>query len=58
MYVPAKDEARVTNTGTPASKAEGVKYLRLENGTAVYTVGSVCYRFQSTLSEVGKPGND
>ena len=53
VYVPAKDEAGVTESGKPAAKAKGVKFLRMENTTAVYAVGSGIYRFQSAL-----PGKD
>jgi len=49
VYVPAKDEAGVTEGDKPVSKANGVKFLRMENGAAVYEVGSGSYRFQSTL---------
>lgn len=51
VFVPALDQTAVTESGKPASKAEGVKFLRMENGAAIYTVGSGNYRFQSTLSE-------
>jgi len=51
VFVPAKDAAGITESGKPASKAEGVKFLRLENGTAVYAVGSGTYQFQSVLTE-------
>lgn len=47
VYVPAKDAAGVTESGKPAGQAEGVKFLRMENGAAVYAVGSGCYRFCS-----------
>ena len=49
VYVPAKDEASVTESDTPASKANGIKYLRMENGAAVYAAGSGTYRFQAQL---------
>jgi alpha-L-rhamnosidase len=65
VYIPAKDEAGVTESGPstsllrqdsgqvragkPAAKADGVKFLRMENGAAVYEVGSGAYQFQSTL---------
>jgi alpha-L-rhamnosidase len=49
VYVPAKDETGVTESGKPASKADGVKFLRLENGAAVYEVGSGNYKFQTTF---------
>jgi alpha-L-rhamnosidase len=47
VYVPAKDEAGVTEGNMPASKANGVKFLRMENDAAVYEVGSGCYQFYS-----------
>ena len=47
IHVPAKDAAGVTESGLPAVDAKGVKFLRMENGAAVYEVGSGCYRFCS-----------
>ena len=51
VFVPvaAKDAASVMETGKPASEAKGVKFLRLENSTAVYEVGSGTYQFQSGI---------
>jgi len=49
VYVPTKDAAGVTGSGKPATKAKGVKFLRLEAGAAMYAVGSGTYRFESTL---------
>ncbi len=54
MYVPAEDANKVTESGKPAAKAEGVKFVRMENGAAVYAVGSGTYRFQSTSPEIIK----
>ena len=59
---PAKDAEGVTESGPstefragkPAAKAEGVKFLRIENNAAVYAVGSGTYRFQSALSKAVK----
>jgi alpha-L-rhamnosidase len=56
VYVPvlskvegaAKDAASVTESGKAIAQAAGVKFLRMENGAAVYTVASGTYRFQST----------
>jgi len=45
VYVPTKDVAGVTESGKPAVRAIGVKFLRMENDAAVYEVGSGCYRF-------------
>ena len=54
VYVPATDAAGVTESDQLADKAVGVKFLRIENNTAVYAVGSGTYRFQSDLPEVVK----
>jgi len=54
VYVPAKDEASVTESDTPASKANGVKFLRMDASAAVYAVDSGTYRFQSTFPETVK----
>lgn len=43
---PAKDAADVTESGKPANTAEGVKFLRMENHTAVYAVESGSYAFK------------
>ena len=51
VYVPAKDAAKVAESGKPAAKAEGVKFLRMEASAAVYAVRSGTYRFQSTFPE-------
>jgi alpha-L-rhamnosidase len=49
VYVPAKDETGVTESGQPAVKAKGVMFLRMESGAAVYEVGSGTYVFRSAL---------
>jgi alpha-L-rhamnosidase len=54
VYVPAKDAAGITESNKPAVEADGVKFLRMENGTAVYAVGSGIYRFRSSLTETVK----
>jgi hypothetical protein len=38
----------------PASKAKGVKFLRMEANAVVYEVGSGTYQFQSSLPETIK----
>ena len=45
VYVPAKDAAAVSEGGKPAAQADGVKFLRMDNGAAVFAVGSGVYRF-------------
>jgi alpha-L-rhamnosidase len=54
IYVPAKDTASVTESGKPATKAVGLKFLRMENNAAVYAVGSGNYQFQSALIKTAK----
>jgi alpha-L-rhamnosidase len=48
IYVPAKNAESVTESGQPAAVSEGVKFLRMEAGTAVYEVCSGSYVFVST----------
>jgi len=47
--VPTKDAAGVSESGKPASTAEGVTFLRMEGDAAVFRVGSGHYRFQSGM---------
>ena len=49
VRVPAKDAASVTECGKPAAEAEGVKFLRMEDGAAVYAVVSGAYQFEAVL---------
>ncbi len=47
VCVPATGPAKVTESGKPATEAEGVTFLRVENGYAMFKVGSGRYRFLS-----------
>ena len=57
VYVPAKDTVSVTESGKaivnadrPAlSSVEGIKFVRMDNGAAVFEVGSGRYSFGSSL---------
>jgi alpha-L-rhamnosidase len=49
VYVPAKDAGTVTEGGQPVAQAQGVKFLREENGAAVYEIGSGTYEFASEM---------
>jgi hypothetical protein len=49
VHVPAKDAAKVTESGEPADQADGVALLRMEKGRAVFEVGSGSYAFTSTI---------
>ena len=45
VYVPAQARAKVTESGKPADHALGIKFLRWEDGAAVYDVASGRYSF-------------
>jgi alpha-L-rhamnosidase len=47
IYVPARDAARVLESGQPASKSRSLKFLRMEKGNAVFEAGSGHYSFRS-----------
>ena len=47
VFVPARDASAVTESGTPASTARSVKFLRMEKDCAVFEVGAGEYRFSS-----------
>ena len=49
VFVPAKPSADVTEGGRPAASGRGVKFLREENGCAVFEIGSGDYDFESKL---------
>ena len=49
VFVPAQSSALVTESGKPASQSRGVKFLREENGRAVFEIGSGDYDFESRL---------
>jgi alpha-L-rhamnosidase len=45
IYVPARDAARVSEGDGPAARAAGVTFVRMDDGAAVFEVGSGQYRF-------------
>ncbi|MFI8895745.1 family 78 glycoside hydrolase catalytic domain [Streptomyces paradoxus] len=45
VHVPAGSRDAVTEGGRPADKAKGVRFLRMEDGAAVFQVGSGTYDF-------------
>jgi alpha-L-rhamnosidase len=57
IYVPAKDAASVTEGDTLACHANGVHFLRLEAGRALFEVGSGHYVFTSALPASKGQGN-
>ncbi|HET6668370.1 MAG TPA: family 78 glycoside hydrolase catalytic domain, partial [Intrasporangium sp.] len=55
VHVPAQRKWEVTEGGRPAYEAEGVKFLRMEDGAAVLEVGSGDYEF-TTDAVLGRVG--
>jgi alpha-L-rhamnosidase len=47
VWIPAKDANSVTESGGAAARARGVKFVRAENGGALFEVESGTYRFQA-----------
>jgi alpha-L-rhamnosidase len=47
IYIPAEKQAEVTESGKQTSKVEGVKFIKVEDGRAVYEIGSGSYHFSS-----------
>ena len=49
VYIPAADAANVTESGESIDKVEGVRFIKMENDRALFTVGSGTYSFQSVM---------
>ena len=47
IYIPAEKQAEVTESGKQTSKSEGLIFIKLEDGRAVYEIGSGSYHFSS-----------
>ena len=45
VYLPAQDTRSVTESGKPIARSTGVKFLRMQDGNAVYDVASGDYKF-------------
>jgi len=54
VWVPAANAASVTESGKPAAQADGVDFLRMEDGCAVYQVGSGRYVFTGRMARTGE----
>jgi|YelNatPaOPRAMG01_1025707.scaffolds.fasta_scaffold09217_4 alpha-L-rhamnosidase len=52
IYIPAKKESDVMEGGTVASRASGVKFVKLEDGRAIYRINSGSYHFVSKNCDV------
>ena len=49
VYIPAESARNITESGRPATEAEGVQFLQIKQGTAVFIIGSGHYRFESIM---------
>jgi alpha-L-rhamnosidase len=49
VYIPTKDRNSVHEGRRAADQSEGVRFLRMENNTAIYEVGSGSYTFTAAL---------
>ena len=47
VHVPTSDPGKITESGKPATQSPGVKLLRVEDGKAIFEVGSGTYDFTS-----------
>ena len=47
LFLPASSENDVRENGYPVNETEGIKFIRLEDGKAVYTLQSGKYRFET-----------
>ncbi|MBI3851169.1 MAG: glycoside hydrolase family 78 protein [Verrucomicrobia bacterium] len=50
VYVPAAGVDEVTESGKPATSTPGVKFLRVDDGDAVFEVGSGRYQFAAPMN--------
>lgn len=49
VFIPTNNAANITESGNPVAEASGVRFLRMENNNALYSVVSGIYLFHSTL---------
>ena len=54
VFVPAKSSADLTEGGKSIDRVKGVKFLRQEDGRAVFEIGSGKYAFNSRISPTTK----
>jgi len=49
VYMPAQSAGDITESGRPATEAEGVRFLRIKQEKAVFATGSGHYEFESKM---------
>lgn len=47
LSLPTSSEISIKENGKPVKKAKGIKFLKYENGKAIYELGSGSYKFTS-----------
>lgn len=52
VYVPAENVDSITEQGRPASDAQGIEFIRMENGRAVFEVNSGHYQFKTGAAPI------
>ena len=50
IYLPAEDIGSVTEDGKPVGESGHIRFLRMENGRAVFEAGSGLYEFRSIIN--------
>ena len=46
VHIPGRQARNISEGGQPAAQAEGVRFLRMEDGHALFEIGSGSYRFK------------
>ena len=54
IHVPTLDPTAVTESGQPVAKADGIKFVRMDGGVAVFAVGSGAYLFAAPFNSTKK----
>jgi alpha-L-rhamnosidase len=52
VYIPAKSEKDVTESGKVVVSSDEIKFIKYQNGKAIYEMGSGTYNFSSTSCKV------
>ncbi len=52
VFIPAKSAENIMESGKVVARVKGVKFLRMENGAAVFEVGSGNYKFASEIESL------
>ena len=47
IYLPSNDEVKIKESGTDITNVKDINFVKFENGSAIFTVGSGDYSFES-----------